>query len=506
MGLSSESQPTCVIDMSAEQARRFFLKEESYRGFDLPPYFRFSGLLNEVSEYLEGKNLSDCIGKKKPADCEGVNYLLLANKDGRHAWRPFELIHPALYVGLVNIITSDENWKAIKKRFHDFYKIEKMDCMSLPVEAPEGEKDKESQILNWWSGVEQKSIELALDYEAIVHADITDCYGQVYTHSISWALHTKRKAKERRRDKSLIGNIIDKHIQDMRHGQTNGIPQGSVLMDFVAEMVLGYVDENLLEKINQLNVRDYRILRYRDDYRIFVHSTHDGEKILKALTEALIDFGFKLNSAKTVVSQNVIASSIKKDKIDWMARKQTDNDLQKHLLIIHDHSMRHPNAGSLLRGLSDFRKRLDRVQKIRFPEVLISVIVDIAYHNPRTYPICAAILSRLFQFIKDRGQKERLLKKIVDKFSSLPNTEYMSVWLQRIAISLRFNMDFEGSLCDLCKGEEVDNGKIWNCNWIDSTELKNIIEKSIFDEDVADDLDEIIAAKEVELFVNEYSL
>jgi hypothetical protein len=29
-------------------------------------------------------------------------------------------------------------------------------------------------------------------------------------------------------------------MQGMNYGQTNGIPQGSVLMDFIAEMVLGF--------------------------------------------------------------------------------------------------------------------------------------------------------------------------------------------------------------------------------------------------------------------------
>jgi hypothetical protein len=34
-------------------------------------------------------------------------------------------------------------------------------------------------------------------------------------------------------------------MRGMNFSQTNGIPQGSVLMDFIAEMVLGYIDERL---------------------------------------------------------------------------------------------------------------------------------------------------------------------------------------------------------------------------------------------------------------------
>lgn len=44
----------------------------------------------------------------------------------------------------------------------------------------------------------------------------------------------------------------------MQHNQTNGIPQGSVLMDFVAEIVLGYVDLRLSK---ELKIRKFKRLQ-----------------------------------------------------------------------------------------------------------------------------------------------------------------------------------------------------------------------------------------------------
>ena len=61
----------------------------------------------------------------------------------------------------------------------------------------------------------------------------------------------------------------------MTYNQTNGIPQGSVLMDFLAEIVLGYADTKITEKIDS-EISDYKIIRYRDDYKIFVHSNADA--------------------------------------------------------------------------------------------------------------------------------------------------------------------------------------------------------------------------------------
>jgi hypothetical protein len=93
-----------ILQMTASQARAFLLKPESYCGIDLPVYFTFARVLSAVTKELSSKALSSM--SSKPRDHEGVNYSMLSNKDGRHAWRPLQLIHPALYVSLVQKITE----------------------------------------------------------------------------------------------------------------------------------------------------------------------------------------------------------------------------------------------------------------------------------------------------------------------------------------------------------------------------------------------------------------
>jgi hypothetical protein len=41
-------------------------------------------------------------------------------------------------------------------------------------------------------------------------------------------------------------------------------------MDFIAEIVLGYIDVQLTSRISEIPKTSYKILRYRDDYRVFV--------------------------------------------------------------------------------------------------------------------------------------------------------------------------------------------------------------------------------------------
>ncbi|MBK8869648.1 MAG: RNA-directed DNA polymerase [Elusimicrobia bacterium] len=315
-----------VLDMSNVRAEGFFLKDESYCTFDLPPYFSFKAILKKTDKLLKKVPLSN-FQKSDPKEADRINHVILTNKDGKYSWRPMQLIHPALYVSLVKKITEVNSWKKLNKRFAFFSKNSRIRCLSIPAETKG--KDAAGQVSNWWQEVEQKSIELSLEYEYIAHADITNCYGSIYTHSIAWAIHGQKWAK-RHRQPGHLGNDIDRHLQAMNFGQTNGIPQGSALMNFVAEIVLGYSDLILSLKLKGHGVCDYRILRFRDDYRIFVNQPKDGEEILKCLSETMHALGMKLHPSKTGLSREVIRQSIKPDKLSWICRKHSEKDIQNN--------------------------------------------------------------------------------------------------------------------------------------------------------------------------------
>jgi RNA-directed DNA polymerase len=488
-----------ILQMTASQARAFLLKPASYCGIDLPVYLTFARVLSAVTTELSSKTLSSLSSNAR--DYEGVNYSMLANKDGRHAWRPLQLIHPALYVSLVQKITEPAQWKVIRDRFKEFQKSAKLKCLSIPIEASPSQKDKAAQILNWWQGIEQGSIELALDYNYAFHADITDCYSAIYTHSIAWAVHGKAKAKAARKDRTLIGNIIDSHIQDMRHGQTNGIPQGSTLMDFVSELVLGYADLELSDRLKAAGITEFRILRYRDDYRIFVQSPQIGEAILKCLTEVLIDLGLKLNASKTTGAQLVVSNAIKPDKRAWLIGRQGDTNIQKHLLVIHAHGHDYPNSGSLTVALTHFHERLNAIIHISNPLVLISIATDIAYYSPKAFPVCSAIISKLLSVLTTKVARVDAIKKIHAKLSQLPNTGYMETWLQRISHSYVPDLGYKESLCRVVKGDYVD---LWNNDWITCSTLKAAINPAkIVNKAKLRSLKPIVRPKEIELFASE---
>lgn len=206
----------------------------------------------------------------------------------------------------------------------------------------------------------------------------------------------------------------------MSFGQTNGIPQGSVLMDFIAELVLLYIDSCFTLKLKELYGEDIfskvKILRYRDDFRIFTNNKTLVENCLKELSQLMIEFGFKLNTNKTIAFDNAILGSVKQDKLEWLqikkkAKKKKSRNIQEELLVLHSFLQKHKNCGTSKKILKEIWEYLDAKKEIdENVNVLISIVVGIAYNNPRTYPVSMALLSVLIGHL-DSNKKAGFLKK-----------------------------------------------------------------------------------------------
>jgi hypothetical protein len=494
-----------VLELSHIEAEQLFLKQKSYCSIDLPEYFIFQLLLDKLSRNITATKLSN-IWTKNPKSVIDVNYTFYTNKDGKFAWRPLQLINPVIYIFLVRKITEETNWRFIVERFAKFQINKQVKCCSIPVlsENDENKTDKATTVLNWWSIVEQQSLELSLNFNCLLNTDITDCYGSIYTHTIPWALHGKDiikdnwlKPKKERQD--FTGDKIDEIIESMQYGQTNGIPQGSVLMDFIAEMVLGYADMLLSEKIENEKITDYQILRYRDDYRIFTNSQEDAVKITKLLTEVLIGLNLRLNSSKTFISTDVIQDAVKPDKMYYLGAKKEDKNLQKTLLLIHSLAKKYPNSGSVIRALSNFQRKIYKKQKIEKEniKILISIIVDIAYKNPKTYSMTIAILSKLLLSLNDNDAINNTIASIEKKFDKIPNVGHLQIWLQRLTLKINKNKNYDEKLCRKIIDDRIT---IWNIDWLNDN-IKNIFARQpIIDKDYIQNMEQIIKPEEVQLF------
>jgi hypothetical protein len=488
-----------LIDLTNEEAKKHFLKGSSYFNADIPNYISFEQILSDVDTILDGLYYLE-FKAANPNDYSGVNYSFISNKDGKFAWRPLELIHPAIYMSLVNVICDPDNWKFITNRIAEF-EDSVVDCCSAPVMSLDDQRDVAKQIASWWQSVEQQSLIYSLEFSHLLHTDVIDCYGSLYTHSISWALHGIKTAKEKKNDKSLLGNIIDSHMRAGRYGQTNGISQGSVLMDFVAEIVLGFIDKQINDSL--CGSTDFRILRYRDDYRIFTNSDDRAEEILKIISDKLRPVGMKLGVSKTYLTRNVIEGAIKPDKLAGIDLQdlglENAKTIQKQLLRLHKFGQRFPNSGALRRLVSEFHTKITK--KIEAPddlEVQVAIAVDIGFVSPATFPAIAGILSHLIA-LAPKKDKAKLWTKVRNKMARVPYNGYLEIWLQRVTQPKSVGISFSSNevICKIVNGENPD---LWVNDWISSDKLKSALNVSKIVVGSVSDASEVVRPEEIEIF------
>lgn len=453
-----------IFQKNFKEAKEFFLQDFSYCNLNLPSYFKFGKILKQIDKNFQNKILN-YQEIKKAKEKANINYKIY-DKKNKNDYRKFQLIHPFLYVSLVNLITNEVNWKEIQELFKE--SLENIKCESVPlyyIENKDFNRKQHSKLMinHWLKNVEERSVELSLEYEYVIHTDIANCYPSLYTHSISWAIMGKDKAKNKneRGYDSHFANKIDHHIQAMQYGQTNGIPQGSVLMDSICEIVLRYIDKEIQKKIKENKIDYYQIIRYRDDYRIFGKSKEDCEKILKILTEILGEYNFYLNPNKTISSDDLVKSAYKIDKynaFDFIGSNFFNKkNIKENCLILKKFSEQYPNCGVLEKNFSDLAEIISKNNSLikENDGVLLAILLDVAINNPRTFTSIITIIS---YFVKEKD----LFNKICVKIHKSQYVDFWEIWIHRIILKNNnfknvFVNDFQNNL--LCKYAELERGK-----------------------------------------------
>jgi len=511
----AEVKNKAVIDLSAKEARQFFLESESYCNVDLPEYFDFKMFLEEIIPYSCSNSFT-----LKDALLDNTSHKIYTNKDGKYAWRKFELIHPILYLEFLKIIIDD--WQFIQNHFQNNKKDKIYSC-PIYTRSKNHKKQKKTQILAYLEDIENKSILKSYEFKYMSKLDITDCYPSIYTHSVAWALHTQKEAKSNQKNRytkrgktdqsPLLGNDLDYLLRLMQKGQTNGIPQGSALMDLVAEIILTYIDKLLAEKLELENIKKYEIIRYRDDYRIFTIEKSDNAKIIGILSDILMEFNFKLNSSKTEIGEDIILMSIKKDKLENIVYHiGTDKEidvfkLKRLLLDILKISKSYPNSGFICKTLQHFNERKFYSKKSSwYPydniEILVAILLEIGTNNPRCLPIVCVSIFNLVSLLSEK-KKYTMYDIVYRKLLAINNIGFNEIWVQRCLYKVDTTKEYSDKICSVVYNKEKES--IFGNHFITDKDLIKLLNKNNFiNIEKLDKLSKIPSADEVDIFINYY--
>lgn len=535
--------PKNILSLDSKEAMEFFLKSEQYHGFELPEYFVFDELLQAVKNMIADTPYEECLQKDiSPELLSDVNLDILLNKDGRYAVRPIILANPFLYYFLVREICNEQSWKTINGLFERF-KVPHITSCALPVIPKEKEPfHKSTTILNWWNAMEQRSIELSLEYRYMFVTDITNCYGSVNPQAFDWAFSLKDTTHEKECNNSISANI-QKYLRAFQHGRNIGIPQGSAIFDFVGEIILGYSDLLLHEAIQKENITTpYEIIRYRDDYRIFCNDKDVLENISYILQHVLESLNFRMNSKKTKISESIVTESIKADKLAYIYntpifnKKGVDFDsFEKHLLYILMFARQYPDSGSIKTMLSDIDNRIEdwlkdkEKQDKKWEEVDLGQEDDVfsklkTYHHSNIFPggsiramsaVCVQIalenvgcchyalrvLSRMVDSLEDEQEKWDIISKVYAKLCNQPNSDYDQLWLQNITYQNDKKMGtspYNIRLCQLVANKNIE--PLWNNQWLEQSLHSSLPYDSIVNREILKKITPVITFREIRAY------
>ena len=528
-----------ILSLNHTEAMDFFLKSEQYHGFEFPEYFVFDDLLQNVKNAVGKTPYEECLQEgMSPELLSDVNLDILLNKDGRYAVRPIILANPFLYYFLVREICNEQSWTVIKLLFEKS-NVPHITSCALPVIPKEKEPfHKSTTILNWWSTMEQRSIELSLEYRYMFVTDITNCYGSVNPQAFDWAFSFKDTEYEQKA-KNPIAKNIQKFLRAFQQGRNIGIPQGSAIFDFIGEIILGYSDLLLHEAIRKEGITtSYEIIRYRDDYRIFCNDKDVLEKISYILQHILESFNFRMNSKKTKISESIVTDSIKADKLAYIYntpifnKKGVDFDsFEKHLLYILMFARQYPDSGSIKTMLSDIDKRIEEWLKPQTREVstinledtnnaiekrsetyqrkliggsvraMSAVCVQIALENVGCSHYALRVLSRMVDSLEEEQEKRDIIDKVYTKLCNQPNSDYNQLWLQNITYQNDKKKGVSPYNIRLCKVVMGENVELWNNSWLKKDLTKNYKQTSVVCNEVLKKVTLIITFRETRAYL-----
>lgn len=128
--------------------------------------------------------------------------------------------------------------------------------------------------------------------------DIEAFFDSVYTHTISWAMHTQKVAKNSK-EETLIGGQLDIAVRAMNYSQTNGILVGNAISRIISEIILCTVDKEIQKQFPNLKYR-----RFVDDYTIFFEDASEIQHVISFIRNQLGKFELALNENKIEITQS----------------------------------------------------------------------------------------------------------------------------------------------------------------------------------------------------------
>lgn len=196
-------------------------------------------------------------------------------------------------------------------------------------------------------------INLEKRYSKMRSLDVSKCFFNIYTHSISWAVKGKNFAKSNKDSLSFEANF-DTLMQRANYNETNGIVVGPEISRIFAEIIFQDIDTRVDNELKGRYDFDFTVRRYVDDYFIFANNEENIDIIEDVLSAELENYKLFLNIDKKATHGRPFVSAIS------LARQELSNSISDlKTLVAEVDTSKDPNVvKSLARNIRSKVKEL----------------------------------------------------------------------------------------------------------------------------------------------------
>lgn len=273
-----------------------------------------------------------------------------------------------------------------------------------------------------------------LGYKYRLKLDLANFYNSIYTHSLTWALIGKDKAKifinPKSNNKSsnkiyYLADQYDKYMRKCKGLETNGIIIGPFASRIFSELLLSGIDRILRKK--------YKFIRFVDDYNFYFRTKHDAENALSDLHQIFNEFNLTLNKEKISIDLFPFEQYYDfNSKFNDMIKHEGADALLRYSLSLFESGQ----IGALKYALKVLKP--EHVNRRNVLEVT-SYLINIIMIKPDLAPLCLKIL-------KNKVIKLNIIEKVVNEeipecIQSKKNQELL--WFLYSIITLQINIHVE---------------------------------------------------------------
>lgn len=322
--------------------------------------------------------------------------------------RILSLVHPAPYSRLCKHI--HDNWEHINYI-----------CTNESSQAkPSAHQDGRLMVMNYGDPIESKISHhrSAFGKKFLVKADISNCFGSIYSHAIPWAAVGITTAKADTSN-SLWYNGLDLYQRRCKRKETHGVPVGPVTSNIVVEIILDSVDR----KLNSLG---FEFERYIDDYTIHCTSNDQAHEFVNELNKSLSELKLTLNLEKTKIEELPtsteelwileLLSKIPKNSHNELYTESAAINLINQAIYINKKT---PDGSILKYAFQLLSQKIGNVTAYR----LLPIIFDLSWH----YPVLTPYIEQFISISNvDPGVFDKKIFELVSHNSKLSRSDGMS--------------------------------------------------------------------------------